>query len=286
LLKGDERLAKERLAAALATPNLPLEVYTLSATRLSSVGAGGGGLAKRLYEKALSENDSDNDLFYALGRAFGDAGDDAYALRCLGRAHEKEPEDSKFALAFAAQLARGGEKAAAARQLTAIVARARSQEPTPQRKMAQALAGAGLSLLPQYQKDWALTLKASLGGQSLPIFKTAYAGLFSIKCHCRLLTMQYTLHSQPGVVFSFIPDDKEPVAFIIYDSKTTSPGQVWQSLHDEAKAAPLVRSENLSDFYTLVKTALDYAEAPYRPEHPYYVFNTLPLRTLSLPKRG
>ncbi|MBU6450480.1 MAG: hypothetical protein KGS72_01785 [Cyanobacteria bacterium REEB67] len=286
LLAGNDALAGERLDAALATSNLPLEAYSLCASRLCRPDAAGDRLARRLYDKALAENGHDNDLFYALGRAFGEAGQDNFARLCLDRVHEREPEDSKFALACAAQLARGGHGSAAAKILSALVARAKSQEPTPQRKMAQALARAGLRLLPQYQKDWAAALKSTLAQPERPNFKTAFAALSAIKCHCRLLTMQYTLHDQPGVAFSYIPDDKEPVAFIIYDGKATEPLKVWRSLKDEAKAIPLGRSENLGDFYHLVKAALDYAEAPYRPEHPYYLFNTLPLRTLPLPKRG
>jgi len=281
LICGRMDLVSRRREAALGGASVMPEIYILSAAKLCPANAEGEALARRIYEKALAASGGDNEYLYKLGRAFGTGGQNEFGLLCLKKAAQNAQGEGKYVVAYAGQLARSGDNVEARRQLAELAKRYKLDEPTPQRSLAQGLARAGLALLKEYDSDWASTLRTAVRGSNRPVYKTAYATLLKIKCHCRFLSMQYTMRAQPGVVFAFIPDDKTPVAFLIYDSKTTSPAKVWDKIKNEATVEPLGKSETMSDFPQLVQVALDYAEAPYRPVKPYYEFNPLPMRVLT-----
>jgi len=274
-------LALKKRDAALASPAVMPEVLVLTAARLCPQTPAGEALAKQVYEKALASAGGDNEFLYRLGRAFGNGGQDKYARLCLEKSLVNNSSEGKYVVAYAAQLAKAQDNVSARRQLADLAKRYKLDEPTPQRSLAHGLARAGMAMLKEYDSDWASTARAVVRGSAKPTYKTAYATLLKIKCHCRFLSMQYTMRAQPGVVFAFIPDDKTPVAFLIYDGRTTSPAQVWDKIKNEATVVPLAKSESMRDFPQLVQVALDYSEAPYRPLKPYYNFNPLPLRLLS-----
>ncbi|MBS1999603.1 MAG: hypothetical protein JSS86_24930 [Cyanobacteria bacterium SZAS LIN-2] len=273
-------LAQKLRDAVLLGPAVAASTYVLTAEKLCANTAQGEALSGVVYERALQAPGTDGEFFYHLGRAFAASGQGKYAKLSFEKALQASPAEGKYVVAYAAELAREQDNVRARRQLTELAKRYRLDEPTPTRSLAQGLARAGLALLKEYDSDWASTARQVVRGQSLPAYKTAYARLDKIKCHCRFLSMQYTLRAQPGVVFAYIPDDKVPVAFLIYDSKSSTPAAVWDKIKDEATITPLPKEESLRDFPHVVQVALDYAEAPYRPLKPYYEFNPLPLRIL------
>jgi Flp pilus assembly protein TadD len=276
---GQLDLAKKRLDAALAAGAVSSEAYVLTAAKLCPPTDQGKALAKRVYDGAVAKT-GDSDVMYKLGRAFGKGGQDHYALLCFKEALKLCPDDDKYMVAYAAQLAKSGDNVLARRQLAILAKRFKLQEPTLQHALTQGLALAGLNLLDDYNSDWASAVKQALGGKPRPVYKTAYAQLLNIKCTCRLLAMQQTLRTQPGVIFGYIPNDKLAVAALIYDSKIGHPELVWAKISKEAKIVPLAKEETLRDFSQLVQVALDYSEAQYHPLKPSFSFNPLPMRQM------
>jgi hypothetical protein len=282
-------LAEQRLSAALAVPTWRSDLYTLTIAKLCNGGnvavekegqTAASALGQKIYDRALAQAGDNDELFYSMGRAFDKVGLKNLAKLSLTRAHQQDPGDGKFAVALAGFLSETNQNVAAQNLLSGMAAKIKASEPTAEKQMALGLSRAGIAMLTRFQNDWALTVRNTWRSRPVPLYKTAYADLQNIKCHCRLLTMQQTLRQQPGVIYAYIPDEKTPVAFLIYDSKVVQPAKVWQSLGTEASAKMLDRSENFTSFSQLVQSALDYAEAPYKPQTPYYVFNPMPLRLL------
>jgi tetratricopeptide (TPR) repeat protein len=276
---GQLDLAGKKLDQAFAADEVPPDLFVLAAAKLCPVNPAGEARAKQIYNEAFLKA-TNSYLFYRLGRAFGTAGQDRYSRLCYEQARKMSPDDDRCIVAYAGQLARDGYNVMARKQLNIVANRFKLEEPTVQHFLTQGLTLAGQRLLDQADSDWASALRHSLGGHSTLVYKTAYARLSNIKCHCHLAAMQYKMRTQPGVVFSFIPEDKQPLAIIMYDPKLATPAPIWDKIKGEATVEPLPREESLNEFAPLVELALNYVEGTYHPAKPIFSFAPPPLRLM------